>query len=176
MKNYIEIGSCYFNTLTHLSTSLGWNGTIVEPIKKFIDKLPQLNNVQYLNYAIDTERGTRDMYLFQDEIAEDDQDFHGMSSLYHNHGDKQYRLQVNTITYKDLLYLTGYKELELLKIDTEGHDLIILKEALRQGNPIPQRIIVEHKHVDANEMLEVLLHFGYDVTKDEENYYGRLGE
>lgn len=176
MKNYIEIGSCYFNTLTHLSTSLGWNGTIVEPIKKFIDKLPQLDNVQYLNYAIDTERGTRDMYLFADEIAEADQDFHGMSSLYHKHGDKQYRLQVNTITYKDLLYLTGYKELELLKIDTEGHDLIILKEALRQGNPIPQRIIVEHKHVDADEMLEVLHHFGYDVTKDEENYYGRLGE
>ncbi len=176
MKNYIEIGSCYFNTLTHLSTSLGWNGTIVEPIKKFIDKLPQLDNVQYLNYAIDTERGTRDMYLFADEIAEADQDFHGMSSLYHNHGDKQYRLQVNTITYKDLLYLTGYKELELLKIDTEGHDLVILKEALRQGNPIPQRIIVEHKHVDADEMLEVLHHFGYDVTKDEENYYGRLGE
>ena len=101
---------------------------------------------------------------------------HGMSSLYHNHGDKQYRLQVNTITYKDLLYLTGYNEIELLKIDTEGHDLIILKEALRKGNPIPNRIIVEHKHVDAVEMEEILSHFGYNITKDEENYYGRLGE
>lgn len=176
MKNYIEIGSCYFNTLTHLTESLGWHGTIVEPIKKFINKLPQLDNVHYLNYAIDTERGTKDMYVFHDAVAEADRDLHGMSSLYHYHGDKQFRLQVNTITYKDLLYLTGYKELELLKIDTEGHDLVILKEALRVGNPIPKRIIVEHKHVDADEMLEVLEYHGYDVQNDEENYYGRLGE
>ena len=172
MKTFLEIGSCDFDTLNYLS-DFGWRGVIVEPIKKYLDKIPQKPNIHYLNYAVDWECGTRSMYLASDELVEQDHDFAGMSSFYDYSDVLTNEVVVNTITLEQIFEMCNITELDILKIDAEGHDLEIIKMF-----PFylckPKYIRVEAKHCDIQMMITLLSSMGYHCDYDSSDIFAVL--
>ena len=169
MKTFIEIGSSYWDTLNYLS-DYGWRGVIVEPIKNYIDKIEQKQNIFYLNFAIDTQRGHRDIWLVTNELIDSgDLDYTGMSSFYkdvhvgtpignefksHIH-DRS--LKINTLVYQDIIDMCNISQVDYLKIDTEGHDWEILKQVHMIGPLRPSVIKVEHKHSQKHDLMKQYL-------------------
>ena len=173
MKTFLEIGTCDFDTLNHLSND-GWRGVIVEPIKKYLNNIPQLPNIHYLNYAVDWECGTRTMYLADDSIVSEDHDFAGMSSFYPYSSVLTQELVVNTITFDKIYNMCNITEIDLLKIDTEGHDYEILQMLFR--NPIkPKYIQAEIKHLNSTiGIVDLLDLHGYHSTISGDNIFAIL--
>ena len=161
MRTFLEVGTCDFGTLNHLSDS-GWRGVIVEPVKKYLNNIEQKPNIQYLNYAVDVENGTRIINMAPEELVEQDRDFSGMSSFVNRNYRLSEKLLVNTITFDRLIEFCDITELDILKIDTEGYDLILL-----QNFPFdkikPKFIQVECEHIDTDSMVELLESNGYYV-------------
>tara|TARA_R100000278_G_scaffold94497_1_gene72152 strand:- start:11 stop:604 length:594 start_codon:yes stop_codon:yes gene_type:complete len=187
MKTFIEIGSCDFNTLNHLYYD-GWRGIIVEPVKEYLDNLERHPSIEYVNMAIDTQNGTRDLWMCPKEYQKVSRDYRGMSSFYRDihhgsvvgeqvlndkgkpvHTDK---IEIQTITWNTLVETFNIKEVDYLKIDTEGHDWEILKSI--DLNKIKPKIIkVEHKHSGKKkEIMTYLFENGYHV---EAFYYDVMG-
>jgi FkbM family methyltransferase len=168
MKTFVEIGACDFGTLNALGGDGGWQGVIVEPVKKYLDRLDRRENVTYLNAAIDTEAGERELWLCSEKLCENDRDFSGMSS-FHKWPAHSESITVPTLTYGDLLKRCGFDRVDFLKIDTEGHDLTILETVDFSGTLKPQLIKVEHKHCSLDKILNVLQKNGYlcDVTEQD---------
>lgn len=148
-KNFIEIGSCDFGTLNHLA-DYGWGGIIVEPVKEYLDNIPRKPGVWYVNSAIDTQQGLRTMNVFKKEYANVDRDFAGMSSF--SEYTKEVNLdrveprEVSTITYAELIGTYPIGSVDFLKIDTEGHDWVILQTVEFTGARRPKIIKLEYKH------------------------------
>lgn len=176
MKTFVEIGSCDFDTLSHLSHH-GWRGVILEPIKKYFDNLEVEENVHYVNAAIDWEDGTRTMWTADDEVVNADRDFSGMSSFFGDNfafenGDYVLTnpIEVQTITFKTLFGMTGVTQVDYLKIDTEGYDFEVLK-MFPWDEIKPSFIKFESKHIDVDEAVEFLEHHGYKCEVDIQNTY-----
>lgn len=183
MKTFIEIGSCDFNTLNHLYYD-GWQGIIVEPLSEHLDKLEKHPSIVYVNAAIDTQDGTRDLWVCPKEYFEISRDFKGMSSFYrdiHNGSIAGGQLlnedgkpvhtetvEVETITWDTLVKKYNVQDVDYLKIDTEGHDWEILKQI--DLNTIKPKIIkIEHKHSrKKDDILHYLMSNGYHC---EEYFY-----
>lgn len=164
MKTFIEIGSCDFNTLNYLA-DYGWRGVIIEPIKKYLDNIPQKPNVHYLNYAIDWSRGQRVMFIAPDDIVEQDHDYAGMSSFYQGNEVLTQKVLVNTIPISDVIELCNITEIEFLKIDTELWDYEILK-MFPFDRVSPRFIKVETRHQLKNEVSDFLKSKGYHIETD----------
>ena len=160
MKTFIEIGSCDFNHLNHFAEN-GWKGAIVEPVLKYLDKIPKVDNVSYLNYAVDTSSGRRNLYLFGDKQVAEDHDFAGMSTFYER--DNTIPLEVETITYEQVIEMANIDRVDYIKIDTEGHDWEILQQVIFEGPLRPTWLRVEHKHCNVDEMIDFLEKKDYTI-------------
>ena len=173
MKTFIEIGSCDFGTLNHFPSKGGWNGVIVDPIKKYLDNIEKSDNVRYVNSAISDDRGAKKMYVFNDDIVNSDRDFAGMSTMYPTDSNMKYmdEVMVNSITYKDLLESNNIERVDYLKIDTEGHDMNILKTVIFEGHLRPSIIKIEHKHCDLKEMSDFLVNNNYHIDVQAEDIF-----
>lgn len=173
MKTFIEIGSCDFGTLNHFTEHDVWRGIIVDPIKKYLDNIPRVKNVEYVNAAISDTKGVKKMYVFNDDVVSNDKDFAGMSTMHpiHTNLDLMHEIIVNTLTYKDLLEIYKIQRVDYLKIDTEGHDMHILKKVIFEGPLRPEFIKIEHKHCNLNEMSKFLLIMGYHIDIQEEDIF-----
>ena len=55
------------------------------------------------------------------------------------------------------------ESIDYLKIDTEGHDWVILQNVIFEGPLRPKYIKVEHKHSNGAPMVEYLTSRGYNV-------------
>ena len=171
MRTFLEIGSCDFDTLNFLADH-HWQGAIVEPMSKYLDRLERKAGVQYLNYAIDEQSGFKTIYEYPDTITSEDRDYTGMSSFYKRSNDMIEHI-VPTITFSELLKLCGFEEIEYLKIDPEGHDEIILEQVMAE--PLkPKQIKVEHKYCNRANMVELLKSHGYSVNVLEQDLFATL--
>jgi FkbM family methyltransferase len=172
MKTFIEIGACDFDTLNHLA-DYGWRGIIVDPMKKYLDKLDRKPNVEYISAAVSDSFGETEFYEFKQEIVEQDHDFAGMSSIHPISANLHLmnKLRVNKITYSSLLETQRIDRVDYLKIDTEGHDMIILKTVIFKGPVRPKVIKVEHKHCDQLEMESFLKQNGYHVEVESQDIF-----
>ena len=184
---FVEIGSCDFNTLNHLYYG-GWKGIIVEPVKEYLDNLEKHPFIEYVNAAIDLENGTRTLWMCPPEYQDEHRDYRGMSSFYKNvqydtvigdtildDYDKPIHTitrNVETITWDTLVEKYDIKNIDYLKIDTEGHDWEILS-SIDLNKITPKIIKVEHIHSGKKEeILDYLYSHGYHV---EEFYYDLMG-
>jgi FkbM family methyltransferase len=162
MRYFLEIGSCDFDTLNDFADH-GWSGVIVEPIDKYLNSLDKKSSIKYYNCAIDSTSGARDMYIVSDDLVDRDHDFAGMSSFYEPHGNPHFKKQVPTKSYAQLIEDSNITAVDYLKIDTEGHDWVILQQVTLQGRLRPKYIKIEHKHCDSSLMANHLSRHGYRV-------------
>lgn len=149
-KFFVEIGSCDFGTLNYLAHK-GWQGMIVEPVEKYLNRLERLPGVHYVNRAVDINAASKTMYVYKDSVCDNDRDFSGMSSFGEYVIDANRSLvepiQVHTSTYTDLMIEYNVQRIDFLKIDTEGHDWVILQTAIYEGPLRPALIKAETKHL-----------------------------
>ena len=167
MRTFLEVGTCDFRTLNELSDN-GWRGVIVEPVKKYLNNIEQKPNIQYLNYAVDLENGTRVIKMMPDELIEQDHDFAGMSSFVNQNHRLTEELLVNTITFDRLIEFCDITELDILKIDTEGYDFTLLN-SFPFDKIIPKYIQIECIEETFESFSNFLVERGYYIQRTSED-------
>jgi len=175
MKTFLEIGSCDFDTLSHLS-HYGWRGVILEPIPENFNNIKFEENVHYINAAIYPTDGITTMYTATKELKQADSDFKGMSTLLEGSNEiLTEKVEVKTICFNTLFRVTNITEIDYLKIDTEGYDGEVL-QMFPWDVCKPKYIKFESEHlstmrVNLNDTLSLLHHHGYHTEVDKHNTY-----
>ena len=149
MKTFIEIGAADFDTM--LDTSMNWRGVICEPHPVFYKRLIQKctnPNITILDLAVSDKNGQGTMEFptekYINETENNEEEFWtrgvggfripGFSHKLDNarnayNRDESYveERTVYTISLDQLVANFGITQLDFLKIDTEGHDVVILE-------------------------------------------------
>ena len=158
--NFVEIGTSNFDTLIEQASD-ETIGISIEPVKYYLNQLPDKPNVKKLNYAISAEEEleiARVYYVPEDIIKNKNlpdwlkgcnsiNDFH----LQHNILNvKKYVdcIPVINMPIKMLFKLYEITELDYLKIDTEGYDVYILQSLFEYLQTVtklsyPKKILFE---------------------------------
>jgi hypothetical protein len=184
--DFIEIGTCDFDTELHRSdgTRLGIS---VEPVKGYLDALPNIPGVTKVHAAISNTNGYTDMYSVIPEAIERlalPEWVRGCSSIHKPHPrvveliakksiKEEEVVTVDTVPVMTFSRLVeGVGSCKLLKIDAEGHDVVILEsylEAVDAGFPLIDEVRFEANSLsnfdEIKKMLEVLGLRGYTVTE-----------
>lgn len=137
--DFLEIGTSDFNTLLQTAGS-NVRGISVEPVKYYLDRLPNKPNVQKINCAIsptNVESNIEVFYLTVETIKTHrlPKWFKGCSNIGKIHPTIiKYNMQdyVDSYTVKQypinrFLEIYDIDYIEYLKVDTEGHDCYILE-------------------------------------------------
>ena len=179
---FIEVGSCNFDTCEKLIKN-GWNGIVIEPVKYYFDSLPKYNNIFYENIAIDICKDYKEIeYINPEKIDENNEWLSGISSI--NKSNGPLNLSKNKINFKNIKKKNIVKtdtlnnicdkynvmNIDFLKIDTEGHDLIVLKSINLERINV-KLIKIEHKHLDENEIKNYLEEYNYLVYIENDDIY-----
>jgi len=174
--DFIEIGTSDFDTLIELSDDNTF-GLSIEPIRYYLDRLPNKKNVKKLQVAISDNDGHLDIYYIPDDkIQEHSLPWwvRGSNSINHPHpftikeiGEELYNSivkidKVPAISWDTLVKQENIQSIGFLKIDTEGFDHVILKDYLKtcETNPklLADKIKFEcHKEVSNLEEIEKLI-------------------
>lgn len=146
----VEIGTSDFRTLAGKE-----NGLFIEPVKAYFDRLPECTK---LNIAISNYEGEVDVYYIEPEdVTRHNMPnwMRGCNSIGDPHptaisyGYQQYvkshKVKVKRI--KTVLEEQGITAIDLLKIDTEGHDCIILNDYLDTVDFLPKKIQFENNYL-----------------------------
>jgi len=188
--DFIEIGTSDFDTLIE-SANENTKGLSVEPLKYYLDKLPNKKNVKKINCAIafdDIEKECTIYYLPENIIQENKLQywFKGCNSIndYHQ-AHKIFKVEhlVQTITTKQipiskLLIENNVRKIKHLKIDTEGGDcdiLFNLKNYLqdKSNDFYPNMITFETNELTNKQKLknviEIYNKIGYIIKKIDES-------
>lgn len=174
---FVDIGTSYFCTSID-DFGLNVNGLLVEPIKEYLDIIPNSETVIKANYAISDSDRIDVMYV---PISNSKKEYHsekemkkiedarivardGCSALGKIHPEvpqNNKQVQCNVITFYKLCDLYDIKEIENLKIDTEGHDYIILEQVynmIEDGRLIiSNQIMIEYNHLINKNEVEPLI-------------------
>lgn len=191
---FLEIGTSDFATLIATSKDT-CRGISVEPVREYLDRLPDKPLVRKICAAVSDTSGNTTLYLVPDQVRIDyglPVWMKGTNSIgaphptvvryLTNHGlplDLIESRTVPVIALSDLLH--DVTSLETLKIDTEGHDTVIMAEMCRlmqAGGVRPAHIryesnsLADQAQVAAvNQQLEAL---GYVVRRTATDTYADL--
>ena len=182
--NFVEIGTCDYDTL------LEWCneeqiGLSVEPIKIYLDKLPNKSNVIKVNAAITSENKMVDLFYVKPE----NQDKYNISFTkgwgtiikpHKGHGDPEKLLEsgiltkttIEGITWKTLCERYNIGSVDWVKIDAEGHDCVIVNSILDYSEFLPEKISFEKTHCEELELKNTknrLNNLGYLLIVDGED-------
>jgi FkbM family methyltransferase len=139
--NFIEVGTSDFMTLIQ-SADDQTVGLSIEPISEYLDRLPNKPKVQKVNAALSDTDDTIEIYHIESKDLEKynlPYWIRGCNSVNGPHeftkkkiGDETYNKlvkidKVPTISWKTLIEKYNIGSIDYLKIDTEGHEHIILK-------------------------------------------------
>jgi hypothetical protein len=187
--DFIEIGTSDFNT--EIEKAHDKSGLSVEPIKHYLDSLPDFESVTKVNAAISNYDGFINVYSVSPEIITKynlPEWLRGCNSVNSYHPTTlRYVLEqklderevftvdrVPVMTFFTLLKKYNIHGCRYLKIDTEGHDIIILNsylDCVAQGCgwfPLIQKIQFEANCLTDNNAIESVLQrlssLGYEVT------------
>ena len=182
--DYIEIGTSNFDTMCQQNPNLV--GISIEPVDVYLKSLPSHDSVIRLNCAISKYKGHGEVfYVHPDDIDEYNlpEWLKGCNSFNALHPSTSWELEkrelthlvrkkvVDVLTWKDLVERYDITKVEFLKIDTEGHDLIIINSILdlmeKQPTILPEEIFFESNILINEEELKIILkrltYFGYDI-------------
>ena len=175
--DFIEIGTSDFET--EIQNAGLKRGISIEPVKGYIDALPNPPHVTKIHGAVSNIYGTIDVY----SISPEDIKKHnlpdwirGCNSVNTHHllwagkvpDEIIIKDRVPVYTFSDIINMCNVNSCKYLKIDTEGHDVIILNsylDCVADGFPLIPKIQFEanewiaQPHVDA--ILEKLVGYGY---------------
>lgn len=166
---------------------------LIEPIKHYLDKLPNKENIIKVNSAIsDSLKEVDIFYLKEEDIIKYNLPWwlRGCNSIEKMHPTvlsllKQNNISENiisnnkikTITFEDLINQFKIKFIDQLKIDTEGHDHFILKDVLKniEKKEIKiNKIIFEYNSLSNKEYLDKLINdsitLGYESKLNGDNF------
>ena len=159
----IEIGTSDFRTLIGEATG---NGISVEPVPYYFDRLPDRPRWYKDNVAISNKIGIMEIYFCNPNFLHLYPDWiRGCNSVGHVHPsldtycDKAHITStlVESITLGMLQDRHNITSVGLLKIDTEGHDAVILNDMLDTGFPLPERILFESNSLMAESVYNALI-------------------
>lgn len=178
--DFIEIGTSDFDTL--LETSVTEIGLSIEPLKIYLDNLPDKDTVIKVNCAISDKDGTVDVYWIDPkDICLHDLPIwlKGCNSIIEPHPsaikelkdrnlEHVYRkTECKCLTWNSIVDIYDIKHVEYLKIDTEGHDCLIINNILDSNSTLPKKILFENNSLsNANHViytLERLAQYQYRV-------------
>lgn len=188
--DFIEIGTSNFSTLIQEATD-STVGISVEPIKYYLDQLPNRALVKKLNCGIAFDNVETDMVIhyIPESVIEannlawwikgcnstnDYHNIHKTENLYH----LVEKATVSAVPISKLFIENNVEELEYLKIDTEGGDADILLHLLvyLMGKPVkyyPKKIKFESNQLTPvdkiNDVISKYKFFGYKLTHRDEN-------
>lgn len=183
--DFLEIGTSNFDTLIQTCGESAI-GISVEPLKCYIDDLPNKPNVKKIQAAITDCRMSDTIsiyYIPKDVITKHNipECFLGCNTigkyhpLHHVYRITQH-VQIETvplINIDELLISQNVVSIKYLKIDTEGHDTIILNGLFRylKTKPdsfYPRKILFETNSntpaVQVDEIIQVAITLGYKVV------------
>ena len=187
--DFLEIGTSNFDTL--IQSSQNEIGMSVEPITHYLNALPNKPNVIKVNVAITSNKTDDfvDVYYIPENVI-DTVGLHpclkGCNSIGNYHGlhwdsVKQY-VQIDKVPLMDideLLIQYNVRKIKYLKIDTEGHDCIILSglfEYLKTKSReyYPETILFESNEwtssIMVDETIRIAKTCGYEIqSRDNDN-------
>jgi FkbM family methyltransferase len=144
----VEIGTSDFRTDAGKQ-----HGLFVEPVREYFDRLP--DDCLKENVAVSDYEGDIDMWYIPSHVIESKglpNWLRGCNSVNGPHatvvkmGLQEHLVcdEVQVVRIKSLLDKHGILEIDHLKIDTEGHDCVILNDFLDTCSMLPNRITFEN--------------------------------
>ncbi len=159
-----------------------WRGVLVEPVHAYCERLREtyrgLPGLAIEEAAISTAEGIREIHRIGDHAPELPPWSRGLAS-FHREVIRGHRFvlpglegylvsePVRCITFQTLFRKHGVREIDLLSIDTEGHDYEII-QTLDFNTLKPRMIVYEHKHIGhagRRGCRELLSGQGYRLTR-----------
>jgi hypothetical protein len=178
--DFIEIGTSDFDTL--LQECKSEIGLSIEPLKIYLDNLPNKDTVIKVNCAVSDKDGMVDVYWIdpKDIVNYNLPDWlKGCNSIIEPHPSAIKELknrnlehiykksECKCLTWNSIVNIYDIKEVEYLKIDTEGHDCVIINNILDSNILLPKKILFENNILSdknyVNETLEKLKKYGYSI-------------
>jgi FkbM family methyltransferase len=184
MKLFVEVGSCDFDTCLPLAKN-GWAGIMVEPVKELADNMKEQSkdypNVVVENLVVSDYNGEIDFHV---ATGDEETWTRGISSVASdNHkGMRMFEIsdgankkflkdtrKLPCLTLDALLEKHDIKQIDFLKIDTEGHETNIIEAYSWKVKPT--MIKLEHSHIDDVNMKLILEGQGYIVWTERSDIY-----
>jgi hypothetical protein len=178
--DFIEIGTSDFDTL--LQECKSEIGLSIEPLKIYLDNLPNKDTVIKVNCAVSDKDGMVDVYWIdpKDIVNYNLPDWlKGCNSIIEPHPSAIKELknrnlehiykksECKCLTWNSIVNIYDIKEVEYLKIDTEGHDCVIINNILDSNILLPKKILFENNILSdknyVDETLEKLKKYGYSI-------------
>ena len=142
--DFVEIGTSDFDTNLD-KRKKGQKILLVEPVKYYLDKLPNGEGIFKNNCAISDKSGNGEIYYVDDEIIKKynmPNWMRGCNSFNKPHETVlrffnelktpvEFKIDnVAVLSFVDLINLYNITKIDKLKIDTEGHDHVVLKSVI----------------------------------------------
>jgi len=178
--DFIEIGTSDFET--EIQNAGMKRGISIEPVKGYLDALPNPKYVTKVHGAVSDRTGTIDIYSISPENIEKynlPQWIRGCNSVNAVHpivvgkvpDEAITKDTVPVYTFTDIINMCHVKSCKYLKTDTEGHDVIIMQsylDCVSKGFPLIPKIQFEANQwsdqKQVNNILEKFITYGYKHT------------
>jgi FkbM family methyltransferase len=184
--DFIEIGTSDFNTLIQRATDTTV-GLSVEPLSDYLNRLPSKKRVKKVNAAVSNRSGHLDIYYVPDEIRIRNNLPSWMKGTNKigaphptvvkylaKHGlpaNLMHHVKVPVLSVASLFRRYHVGSLDFLKVDTEGHDSVILEAYINLINIHPRlkakKIQFESNALTSKEAVkkitEQLIDLGYRI-------------
>lgn len=181
--DFVEIGTCDYHTLLEgcKPTEVGLS---VEPIKTYLDRLPNKPNVTKVNVAISSENKMVDLFWVEPHNQEKfnigfTKGWGTIIKPHRGHSEAEMMLstgmlskhQIEAITWSTLVERYDIESVDYVKIDAEGHDCVIVK-SIMSSDVLPKKISFEKTHCNLDELEKVkslLVEKNFYVISDDED-------
>jgi FkbM family methyltransferase len=181
--DFVEIGTCDYHTLLE-SCNANQKGLSVEPIKTYLDRLPNRDNVTKVNVAISSKNEMVDLYWVEPHNQEKynlgfTKGWGTIKAPHKGHQNAETMLSdgvlskqiVEAITWSTLVDRYQIESVDYVKIDAEGHDCVIVNSVL-DSTIRPIKISFEKTHCpsdDLKNICERLIKSNYILVEDGED-------
>lgn len=187
--DFIEIGTSDFNTLIQ-AAGPDTHGLSIDPISLYLDRLPNRRGCKKINAAISNFEGTVEVYFVPPQVIAKHRLpnwLRGCNSIGAPHPTVSKQLEKMDIDpelvlvrqpvpchrLQTVLHQHDVQGVFMLKVDTEGHDAVILNDFFDDATPQqwPHQIVFESNKLSDSEtihrLIAKLILMGYDIVSCE---------